>query len=129
MTRELTHTLTGTDAATAKLLEEVQEKFMATSWKCEPKNDWRLEYFIMVAMCSGFFASYEIERGKIEEMVRLGNSYDRPRAEWDTAFRRLVRGGFLYSKRGNLVQFEPSRGKVTRYGLKLDRYDTEEVAA
>lgn len=129
MTKELTYTLTGTDAATAKLLEEVQEKFMATSWKVEPKNDWRLEYFIMQAMCSAMFSHWEIERGKIEAMVRLAHDYDRPRAEWDTAFRRLVRGGFLYSKRGNLVQFEPSRGKVTRYGLKLDRYDTEEVAA
>jgi hypothetical protein len=128
--KELTHTLTGLDAASQKLLDEVQEIFHSKPVTAPSKDDWRLEYYIMQAMCSGFCSMYEIERNVIEAIVQSAtHSAHVPKSEWDTAFRGLVRGGFLYSKRGNRVQFEPSRGKVTRYGLKLDRYDTDEVIA
>ncbi len=130
MRKTLKHTLTGTDAAAAMIMDEVYDIFFKTRSNVQPKDDWRLEMYITGVMVSNACKNWEVEREKIEAIVKAShNEYDRPKKEWDTAFRRLTRRGFLYSKRGNRVPFEPSRGKVTRYGLRLDRYDTDKVVA
>lgn len=127
--KTLTHTLTGIDAATAMLLEEVQAIFHEKSNESNNYDAWRLEYYIMEVMCAAMNSSFEVDRDKIEKMVELCCSSSGTKKEFDTAFRRLVRGGFLYSKRGNRRQFQPEYGKVTRYALDQSKYDTKSVAA
>lgn len=116
------YVLKGTAAKAARMLDEVREVFTSKAHKVNPKDDWRLEYYIMQVMCSDMFSYCEIERERIEEVVKLACGYDRPAAEWKTAFTRLVRGKFLYSRYANRVQFEPSRGKTRYYGLDYNRY-------
>ncbi len=133
--KELTHTLTGVNAAAAKILEEVREIFHTESGKDRANRyeAWRLEYYIMEIMCSPMNIWVELKRSNIEAMVALhftGYSVERQgKARYDTAFRRLVRKGFLYGVTRNNRQFDSSYGKQRCYGVALDRYDTDEVAA
>lgn len=121
-TKELTHTLTGTDAATAMILEAVQQKFF-------DDNDsfGRTEFYIAQAMCSDACASYEVERSKIVGIVNamhgnyLDNCEGHNKGRINSAFRKLVRAGFFYSTTG----FEGPTGYKTRkryYALNQGKY-------
>jgi len=128
MTQALTHTLEGIDAASAKILEEVQNKFHGKGIKTLRKNDWRLEFYIIQVMCSDMCNAYEVRKSKIMKMVELCCGYENnPVSEWNTAFRRLTRGGFLYGSYTSNYFGDPD--KERSYGLKLGRYDTDEVEA
>ena len=126
--KALTHKLTGINAATAKILEEVTAIFHGTGYKTTRKNDWRLEFYIIQVMCSDMCNSYEVSRDKIEKMVALCCGYENnPKSEWNTAFRRLACRKFLYGAYTSRYHGDPD--KKRSYGLKLSRYDTTEVEA
>ena len=124
----LKHTLTGIDAASAKILDEVQTIFHGKGIKTLRKNDWRLEFYIIQVMASDMCNSYEVTREKIEKMVALCCGYENnPKSEWNTAFRRLTTRKFLYGSYTHRYFGDPD--KQRSYGLKLSRYDTDEVEA
>lgn len=126
---EHTYTLTGSAAAAAHILEEVYRIFDIESSKDADNfyEEWRLEYYIMNVMCSPMLASYEIRRSKIIEYVKtFFPSYGDPRKnDYNKAFRRLTRRGFLY---GTYTTQNWDTPKERAYGLALDRYDKEEAA-
>lgn len=120
--KELTHLLTGTDAATAIILEAVQAKF-------HDDNDsfGRTEFYIAQVMCSDACSSYEVEKSKIINIVNAmhGNYFGSPerhdKGRINSAFRKLVRAGFFYSTTG----YEgPQRYKTRRryYALNQGKY-------
>ena len=128
MTQTLTHTLEGMDAASAKILEEVQTMFHSKGPNTARKNDWRLEFYIIQVMCSDMCNAYEVRKSKIMKMVELCCSYENnTKAEWNTAFRRLTTRKFLYGSYTSNYFGDPD--KERSYGLKLGRYDTPEVEA
>jgi len=123
---ELTHTLTGFDAATAKILDEVQAIFHSRSNRAE-KDDWRLEFYIAQVMCADMNSAFEVSREKIKKMVELCNSYTCSDRAWGTAFRRLTSRGFMYSKMHTINPHSYDSHRVRHYALNQSRYDTEEV--
>lgn len=127
--KELTHTVTGTDAAAAKILEEVTAIFHKKSTKATNYEGWRIEFYIMQVMCSPMNISWEPRKSDILKMVdatcHLAAAH-KTKKEINTAFRRLTCRGFLY---GSYTQAYSPEVKERTYGLKLTRYDTEEVAA
>ena len=126
--KELTHTLKGLDAASAKILDEVTSIFHGKGFKTLRKNDWRLEFYIIQVMASDMCNSYEVRKSKIMKMVELCCGYENnPVSEWNTAFRRLTTRKFLY---GSYTQVHSCGNERERsYGLKLSKYDTAEVEA
>lgn len=127
MSNEFTYTLKGSRAAAAKMMAEVYEIFDNVKASAEPSDDWRLELYIMQVMTADFAQSWEWPRDKILDVVKAAcHGYERPKAEADTAFRRLARRGFLY---GSYTQAFGNEKRKRSYGLKLSRYDTEKAAS
>lgn len=128
--KELTHTLTGYTAAAAKILEEVTAIFHKNVDKYTQDN-WRLEYYIMEAMCSPSCLAYVVQKDKIIRIVdACENDYaaNFNPARINTAFRKLAHRGFL---RGMTETFYKGglSYRARCYELRLDRYDTDEVEA
>jgi hypothetical protein len=127
--KELTHTVTGTDAAAAKILEEVYAIFDKKSTKATNYEGWRLEFHIIQVMTSPMNISWEPRKSDILKMVNAcchNAAEHKTKAEINTAFRRLTCRGFLY---GSYTKQNWTSPKERTYGLNLSRYDTEEVAA
>lgn len=125
--KELTHTLTGIDAAAAKILDEVQTIFHSKIDETQ-SDDWRLEFYIIQVMASDMCSAFELARNKIMDIVTASHSSSYSKGQITTAFRRLTTRKFLYGTNGTFYQGGRSY-KARAYGLKLTRYDTKEVEA
>lgn len=122
--KTLRYVLTGTDAATAKILATVQAKFFDSN-----DSFGRMEFYITAVMCADGCAAWEVKRDKIVKIVNA--TYDDylkddtvpGKRRINSAFRKLVRAGFFYSKIG----YEGPQGdkhRVRYYALNQDRYRT-----
>jgi len=118
----LKHTLTGTDAATAKILEAVQAKFFDSN-----DSFGRMEFYITAVMCADGCAAWEVKRDKIVKIVNA--TYDDylkddtvpGKRRVNSAFRKLVRGGFFYSTVGN----EGPCNRIRYYALNQTKYTND----
>ena len=126
--KTLTHTLTGIDAAAAKILQEVQQIFHDTPINATQSHDWRLEFYIIQVMVADMCSAYELSRDKIISIVSASHGSTYSTGQITTAFRRLTTRKFLYGTNGTTYTGGESH-KSRFYGLKLTRYDTAEVEA
>lgn len=118
MTKQ-TYTLEGDYAVAAHILDEVGKIFFAEREK-NSRDKWRLEYYIMMIMCSPQNIMWQVRRSDIEKQVRAAfESFVEEQDEYDfnTAFRRLTRRNFL---NGNYRADQKER----TYELVLDRWET-----
>ena len=120
MANEITYTLTGHDAVTAMLLNEIRDL-----WWDDSTSIGRLEFYLMQAMCSDALASWEVSRKKIVAVANAMHDgyidrYDNERI--NSAFRKLTRRKFLYGATNSRYSRYGSYRKRC-YGLKLSKYD------
>ena len=117
--KAIKYKLTGLEAISRKLLEEVRDKFYDDNDSFD-----RIEFYIFQALHAQY--AWELEKGKVMKIVEAMHSMDiesvPAKRRFNSAFRKLVRGGFLYSKKGT-----PANGyfgdteKNRFYGVQLDR--------
>lgn len=126
--KEPTYTLTGIEATAARILQEVQTIFHDTPMDATTSHDWRLEFYIIQVMAADMCIAYELSRDKIMDIVSACHSSTYTKGQITTAFRRLTTRKFLYGTNGTSYSGGESH-RSRFYGLKLTRYDTDEVAA